>query len=85
MMPQPSRPAAAGSASGSTFVHCFSCTRVFSAKEPMPSAGVSGVPSSSVMLCEALWVLKQFFVSPLRQARHSPHTARQFSTTKSPS
>ena len=51
----------------------------------MPSAGVSDVPSSSVMLCEALWVLKQFFVSPLRQARHSPHTARQFSTTKSPS
>ena len=27
---------------------------------------------------EALWVLKQYFGSPFLQARHSPHTARQF-------
>ena len=50
----------------------------------MPRAGVSSVPSVRVILREALWVLKQYFGSPLRQARHSPHTALQFRTTKSP-
>ncbi len=89
MMPQPRRPAAAGSAAGFTLVHCPSWTRVFSTKAPMPSAGVSsapasGSPSAIVILAEALWVLKQYFGSPFLQARHSPHTARQLRTTKSP-
>ncbi len=61
--PQPSRPTAAGRASGSTLVHCPAATRVFSAKAPMPSAGDSSVPASgpsaSVIRCVALWVLKQ--------------------------
>ena len=50
----------------------------------MPSAGESGVPSSSVIFCVALKVEKQYCGLPLRQLRHVPHTARQLSTTKSP-
>jgi hypothetical protein len=68
--PQPSRPTAAGRASGSTFVHCPAATRVFSASEPMPSAGDSTVPSSRVIFCVALWVAKQYCGSPRLQARH---------------
>src|SRR4051812_16705112 len=81
--PQPISPAAAGSDSG-TFVHWPACTSVFSANAPMPSAGDSGVPSASVIGCDALKVLKQYQGRPRRQARQLPHTARQFSTTKSP-
>ncbi len=55
-----------------------------SAKAPMPSAGESGVPSASVIFCVALCVAKQYHGRPRRHARHSPHTARQFRTTKSP-
>ena len=43
--PQPSRPAAAAGADGSTFVHWPLCTSVLSAKAPIPSAGDSSVPS----------------------------------------
>ncbi len=50
----------------------------------MPRAGESGVPSASVIFCVALWVAKQYQGRPRRQARHSPHTARQLRTTKSP-
>jgi hypothetical protein len=50
----------------------------------MPSAGDSSVPSSRVIFCFALCVLKQYQGLPLRQARQSPQTARQFNTTKSP-
>ena len=82
--PQPSRPAAAGSAAGSTFVHCPSCTSVLSANAPMPSAGVSAVPSVSVIGCSALNVSKHRCGRPRLHARHCPHTARQFNTTKSP-
>ena len=85
--PHPSSPTAAywcGSRSASILVHCPAATRVFSANDPMPRAGVSGVPSSSVILWVALWVAKQYQGSPLRQARHSPHTARQFRITWSP-
>ena len=82
--PQPSRPTAAARADGSTLVHCPAATRVFSAKAPMPSAGDSSVPSSSVIFWVALCVLKQYHGSPRLQARQSPQTARQFSTTKSP-
>ena len=39
--PQPSSPAAVAGAAGSTFVHCAAATSVFSARAPMPSAGVS--------------------------------------------
>ena len=49
MTPQPSRPAAAGSADESTLVHWPECTSVFSAKAPMPSAGDSSVPSVRVI------------------------------------
>src|ERR687893_3324253 len=76
--PQPSRPAAVAGAAGSTLVHCPECTSVFSTNAPMPSAGDSSVPSVSVIFCAALWVLKQYHGLPLRQARHSPQTARQF-------
>ena len=79
--PQPSRPATSAGASSETFVHWPSWTRVFSEKEPMPRAAVSSVPSVSVMGLEALWVSKQYCCTPFLQARHSPHTARQFSTT----
>ena len=50
----------------------------------MPSAGDSSVPSSRVIFWVALKVAKQYHGSPRRQARQSPQTARQFSTTKSP-
>jgi hypothetical protein len=50
----------------------------------MPNAGDNGVPSAKVIFCVALWVAKQYQGRPRRQARHSPHTARQFKTTKSP-
>ncbi len=82
--PQPSRPTAAGRAAGSTLVHWPAWTRVFSTNAPMPSAAVSGVPSVSVMGWAALCVSKQYQGRPRRQARHTPHTARQLSTTKSP-
>ncbi len=59
MTPQPNRPAAAGSASGSTFVACPAATNVRSTKAPMPSAGDSRVPSVRVMAWLALWVAKQ--------------------------
>ncbi len=51
---------------------------------PMPSAGVSSVPSVRVIFWVALWVAKQYQGLPLRQARHCPHTARQLRMTKSP-
>ena len=82
--PQPSRPTAAARADGSTLVHWPAATRVFSANAPMPSAGDSSVPSSSVIFWVALWVLKQYCGSPRLQARHSPQTARQLRITKSP-
>ena len=82
--PQPSSPTAAARADGSTLVHCPAATRVFSAKAPMPSAGVSSVPSASVIFCVALWVAKQYHGSPRLQARQLPHTARQLRITKSP-
>jgi hypothetical protein len=79
--PQPSRPAASGRARESTFVHWPAATTVRSANAPMPRAGESGVPSASVIGWVALWVAKQYQGSPRRQARQSPHTARQFRTT----
>ncbi len=82
--PQPSRPAAAGDAAGSTLVHCPAATSVFSANAPMPSAADSSVPSSRVIFCPALWVSKQYQGLPRRHARHWPHTARQLRITKSP-
>ena len=59
-------------------------TRVCSMKAPMPKAGDSGVPSSRVIFCAALCVAKQYHGRPRLQARHWPHTARQFRMTKSP-
>ena len=54
----------------------------------MPRAGLSSVPASSpsasVIRWVALWVLKQYCCSPRLHARHSPQTARQLRTTKSP-
>ena len=82
--PQPSRPAAAGEAAGSTLVHCPAATSVFSANAPMPSAGESTVPSTRVIFWVALWVLKQYQGRPRLQARHCPQTARQLRMTKSP-
>lgn len=82
--PQPSSPAAAGAAAGSTFVHWPAATSVFSANAPIPSAGDSGVPSSRVIDWVALCVLKQYQGRPRLQARQVPHTARQLRTTKSP-
>ena len=82
--PHPSRPTAAGSALGSTFVAWPAATSVFSANAPMPSAGVSSVPSASVIFCVALCVEKQYQGRPRRHDRHSPQTARQLRTTKSP-
>ena len=57
---------------------------VCSANAPMPSAGLSSVPSVSVIFCVALKVAKQYQGRPRRHARHVPHTARQLRTTKSP-
>src|SRR5271166_1841717 len=82
--PQPNSPATAGSAAASTLVHWPSATSVLSMNAPMPSAGVSSVPSVSVIFCSALWVSKQYHGRPRRQARHCPHTARQLRITKSP-
>ena len=62
--PQPSRPMAAycsGLMSAVILVHWPAATRVFSAKEPIPSAGGElGVPSSRVIFWVALWVAKQY-------------------------
>ena len=82
--PQPSRPAVSGLAAGSTLVAWPAATSVCSAKAPMPSAGLSSVPSASVIFCVALKVEKQYQGRPRRQARQVPHTARQLRTTKSP-
>ncbi len=82
--PQPSRPTASGLAAGLTLVHWPAATSVLSAKAPMPSAGDSAVPSDRVIFCVALCVEKQYQGRPRRHERHSPHTARQFKTTKSP-
>ena len=82
--PQPRSPTASGRADGSTLVHWPAATSVFSAKAPIPRAGDSGVPSARVIFWVALWVSKQYQGRPRRQDRHSPHTARQLSTTKSP-
>ena len=82
--PQPSRPTAAARAAGSTFVHWPAATRVFSANAPIPSAGLSGVPSASVIFCVALNVAKQYHGSPRSHARQAPQTARQLRITKSP-
>ncbi len=82
--PQPSRPAAAAGAEGSTFVHWPLCTSVLSANAPIPSAGDSSVPSVSVIFWDALNVLKQYHGRPRRHDRHEPHTARQLRITKSP-
>jgi hypothetical protein len=79
--PQPRRPATAGSASGLTLVHCPACTSVLSRKAPMPRAGLSFVPSASVIGCAALWVLKQYHGLPRLHARQTPHTARQLRIT----
>ena len=79
--PQPSRPAAVAGASGSTFVHWPAATSVFSASAPMPSAGLSSVPSASVIFWVALWVLKQYQGRPRAQARQTPQTARQLRIT----
>ena len=68
--PQPSSPATSGFASAATFVHCPAATSVFSAKAPMPSAGDSSVPPSSVIFCVALYVEKQYQGRPRRQDRH---------------
>ena len=83
--PQPSRPATSGFASADTLVHWPAATSVFSAKAPMPSAGLRArCRRSSVIFCVALWVLKQYQGRPRRHERHSPHTARQLRITKSP-
>ncbi len=86
--PHPSSPTAAARAPASTLVHWPEATSVFSANAPMPSAGESSVPapspSASVIFWVALKVAKQYHGSPRSQARQSPHTARQLSTTKSP-
>ncbi len=79
--PHPSRPATSGGAAGSTFVHWPGRDEGLSANAPMPSAGESSVPSSSVIFCVALNVEKQYCGRPRRQARHVPHTARQLRTT----
>ncbi len=84
MTPHPSRPTASGRAAGFTLVHWPAATSVLSAKAPMPNAGERAVPSARVIFCVALWVAKQYQGLPRRQARHSPHTARQLRTTKSP-
>ena len=81
MTPQPSRPAAAGRARGSTLVHWPAATSVLSMNAPMPSAGDSSVPSSSVIFCVALKVLKQYQGRPRLQARQVPQTARQLRIT----
>src|SRR5262249_58051085 len=71
--PQPSSPAVAAGMAGLTLVHCPAATSVFSTNAPMPSAGDSTVPSSSVIFWVALWVLKQYHGSPPLQAWLPPH------------
>jgi Zn-dependent alcohol dehydrogenase len=78
------RAAAVAGAPGSTLVHWPAATRVFAANAPMPNAGLSSVPSASVIFWVALCVAKQYQGLPLRQARQRPQTARQFRITKSP-
>ena len=53
-------------------------------KAPMPRAGDSSVPSSSVIFWVALKVAKQYHGSPRSHARQLPQTARQLRITKSP-
>ncbi len=76
MTPQPMRPAASGGAAGSTFTHCLAWTRVFSAKAPMPSAGLRAWPSR-VIGWAAFLDSKQYQGLPRTQDRHVPHGARQ--------
>ena len=52
--PQPNRPTASGRALGSTLMHWPAATSVFSANAPIPNAADSGVPSISVIFCDAL-------------------------------
>jgi hypothetical protein len=47
----------------------------------MPSAGLSLVPSVSVIGCDALCVEKQYQGLPRLQARQVPQTARQLRMT----
>ena len=84
MTPHPMSPAVSGGALSFTGTACPAATRVFSANAPMPSAGVSGVPPSSVMGWVALSEPKQYQGRPRRHERHSPHGARQARITKSP-
>src|ERR1700745_3908176 len=73
--PQPSRPAVAAGMAGLTLVHCPAATSVFSTNAPIPSAGDSTVPSSSVIFWVALWVLKQYHGSPRLHERRAPPRA----------
>lgn len=73
--PQPSSPATDGDTDGSTLVHCPAATRVFSAKAPIPRAGVSTVPFAVVIFCRALWVSKQYQGRP-RRRRPAPAAHR---------
>ncbi|CAM5270223.1 hypothetical protein SALBM311S_12539 [Streptomyces alboniger] len=83
--PHPSSPATCGATDASTLVHCPAATSVLSANAPIPNAGDSSCPvAASVIRCVALWVSKQYHGRPRIQARHFPHTARQFRITKSP-
>ena len=79
--PQPSSPATFAGASGLTLVHWPAATSVFSMNAPIPRAGDSSVPSSSVIGCFALCVSKQYCGLPFLQARQTPQTARQLRTT----
>ena len=65
MTPQPSSPAASAPASGLTLVHWPAATRVLSANAPMPSAGLSSVPSVRVIFWVALWVRSSTAACPL--------------------
>src|SRR4029077_17141295 len=82
--PQPSRPAVAAGMAGLTFVHCPAATSVFSTNAPMPSAGDSTVPSSSVIFWVALCVLKQYHGSPRLQARQRAPDPRPGRVKKAP-
>jgi len=81
--PHPSSPATSGLTLG-TSVHWPAATSVSSAKAPIPSAAVSGVPSTSLIFCVALKVEKQYCGRPRRHERHAPQTARQLRMTKAP-
>ena len=82
--PHPSSPAVSGLAAGFTLVAWPAATSVCSANAPMPSAGLSSVPSVRVIFWVALKVAKQYQGRPRRHARQVPHTARQLRMTKSP-